>query len=353
MVILLIFISDLGAVSAEEQWDRNDEVRVGLISDIHWRNTSLRELPSLEVLKPKVDDFIDSMNDEFRPDLIIQMGDVACSLSDEGANDTWVNETTYLYRLGSVLGYLEHTGGSEGQGLEAQLFNVIGNHEYRMPEWNRSAIHRALGFESLEETWYSLEISGLSFIMLNTGYTSGEVYNHSIPPAEIAWLGNVLADSTKPTFVFMHIPVTNGTGQTYDSTEGQADLRRLIEDDPDVVAVFYGHCHHVDGWDMILQENVNGTNVSYYHIPAPHELMEDVGVTPWAELTIYLNGTYVLNASYASDIYPTRWEGSFEVDTGPVRISDEDDGLPGFQSNTVLVSVFCIILILQFRRQRL
>jgi len=322
LVVLTILIACIPGGECTDGGDV-DRIKIGIISDIHWRDDALRELPNNTVLEQKLDEFIDTMNEDFCPTFTVQLGDLACSLEEATNEGMHVSEDDYIDRLANATNYLENDGGSWGTGLNSTLYHVLGNHEYRIPQWNKTRIHETLGFSALNKTWYVVRTNGIAFIFMNTGYTHNEVRNHTIPVEELQWLERTLNETHVPTFIFTHIPVTPFVNNPYANTNGQERARAAIEGDGDVVAVIFGHLHHDNSWDRNREHLVSRNGVRYYHITAPHEYMDDTAITPWGELEIYLNGTYILNSSYETDSHPRRWSGTFEDRN---IVVDDDNG---------------------------
>jgi hypothetical protein len=286
-------------------------LKVGLLADVHWSGAHARDgLPGAEAAEAKLKSFVDRMN-VWDPDFVIQLGDLADSWAE--GFDPEAPLTGRLCSEEEMVKRLEEARDLLA-GLTMPLYHVWGNHEMKDPAWGYDQVLRPLGFETLEDTWYTFEKKGFTFVVMNTAHKE-EIRKHIIPEEELAWLEKVLDQTENPTFVFMHVPIIEARSgprelmyNPYDRVLREDQARALIEADRRVVAVFFGHMHHASVWRRLRREEVNG--VVYYHITAPHTLMGDETVTAWGELTVY-DGWYRLRASYQSDEYPTEWTGRF------------------------------------------
>ena len=308
------------------------ELKIGLLGDVHWRNTSMSEVMDLNGTKAKLDLFIDAMNNRFHPDIVIQLGDLPDgfeeiddsassyliefsvdsssnatieenieAISDAEYNEMIADEAVVVRRIIDAREYIESR-------LDCPIYYVIGNHEYKGAWWNRSAIHKAMGFDSLEDTYYTINLKGYTLIVINTGYCDDDIVcrsNHKMPTNCLEWLVSTLAETTSPTVVLMHVPATIGAGVAYDSFEGEIDVLLALWQDPEVIAAVFAHVHHADDWDEIRTQKVLG--VTHYHIPAVHEIMENRSAKAWGELTLSYPSWSVLKAGYASTALTTEW----------------------------------------------
>lgn len=272
--------------------DSIQPVKFALISDIHLRESAREEITAEEGTIDILQEFITSMNTEVKPDFIVQLGDLA---------DGCMVNCTISAPQELILERLEKAKEFTRKNTDITWFDVIGNHEYKVidkaklgtaGEMDFSDVYTTINedWSRLEDTWYYREINGYRFIFLNTAFPyPGN--SHLIPPQEVEWLREQLASSNKPTFVFMHVPVSDGDASEYDFAVNQEKVVELLASDDSFVAGFFGHSHHADNWDGLRKQFDDGGNI-YFHIPAPHEWMGDRSRHPWIIVTIEpdLNG---------------------------------------------------------------
>jgi hypothetical protein len=266
--------------------DSIQPIRFALISDIHIRETSRKEITAEQQTRAILESFMTSMNTEVKPDFIVQLGDLndgcLASCADPASSDLIVD------RLRRAQSYTEDQ-------TDITWFDVIGNHEYAsgynadlsvVENKDFSDIYRAINenWSSLEDTWYFRDIKGYRFVFLNTAYPN-EGLSHRIPMQEVDWLREVLESSDMPVFVFMHVPVSKGAGNTYDVAVNQEKIIELLAQHDSFVVGFFGHSHHSDSWDG-LRKQLDHAGNTYFHIPAPHEWLGDRSSHPWVIVSI-------------------------------------------------------------------
>jgi 3',5'-cyclic AMP phosphodiesterase CpdA len=209
---------------------------LGLVTDLHFGpearfNGKLRKLTHHAPGLARA--FVKTMNEEVRPDLIVNLGD---DIEDESlqADRTRYEECQAILR-----------------GARAPLVNVAGNHD---------TIH--LSKDDLNRVWgrqgplhYSFDLGDFHFVVLHT-MEKKDVEVRVFEP-QLAWLRNDLDATPLPTVVLMHHPASD---QDLDDSrwfrdaehialvKERKELRAIFEDSKKVRAVFNGHVHrnHID-----------------------------------------------------------------------------------------------------------
>jgi len=252
-------------------------IKFALISDIHLRESARSEITPEEETRSILHEFITSMNDVVKPDFIVQLGDLNDGCLSSCSNKA--SDEIVIERLKRAAQYTKNE-------TSIPWFDVIGNHEYGINRNNDGVIYAAINedWSSLEDTWYYRDIKGYRFIFLNTAFPY-EGKSHMIPAEEVVWLRDVLEESSKPTFVFMHVPISDGDGSDYDRAINQEKVGELLAGDDSFVAGFFGHSHHADEWDG-LRKQLDGYGNVYFHVTAPHEWMGNRSGNPWIVVTI-------------------------------------------------------------------
>ncbi len=266
--------------------DSIQPISFALISDIHIRETSRKEITEEKQTRAILESFMTSMNTEVKPDFIVQLGDLSDGCLETCA-DLVSNEQT-VDRLLRAQKYTEDE-------TDIPWFDVIGNHEYAsgynadlsvIENKDFSDIYQAINenWTSLEDTWYFRDIKGYRFIFLNTAFPN-QGLSHRIPAQQVTWLRGVLESSDKPAFVFMHVPVSDGAGITYDVAVNQQQIIELLANHDPFIVGFFGHSHHSDKWDG-LRKQLDHAGNTYFHIPAPHEWLGDRSGHPWVIVSV-------------------------------------------------------------------
>jgi 3',5'-cyclic AMP phosphodiesterase CpdA len=209
---------------------------LGFVTDLHfgpaaYHDGKLRKLThhAAELTRGVVR----AMNDEIRPDLLVNLGD-DIEDQDREADLARYTECQEILRT-----------------AKAELVNVAGNHD---------TIH--LTREDLARTWrregplfYSLDRGGFHLVVLHT--LERKDVEVRIPAAQLEWLKDDLARTKLPTIVLMHHSASEqDLGDSFwfrglahlALVKERADLRSILQESGKVRAVFNGHVHrnHLD-----------------------------------------------------------------------------------------------------------
>lgn len=185
--------------------------------------------------------FVDRMNREVKPDLVVNLGD---DIEDESPE---ADRARYA-ECQSIL-----------RGADAELVNVAGNHDTinlapaeLLGSWGRSGVG---GHDGGEELYSSFDRGGFHFVVLHT--RERKDHDVSVGEAQLAWLESDLAVHPGPTVVLMHHSAADQDLRGSRWFEGRPHaclvrerrkIRALLEGHGAVRAVFNGHLHwnHLD-----------------------------------------------------------------------------------------------------------
>lgn len=216
-------------------------LRIGLITDLHFgpRVKFRGRLRKMSDLAPELTAaFVRRMNEDVRPDLVLNLGDVI--------EDASLEEDRRRYR--QALDVLS--------GLDAPVRHVVGNHD--TINQTDDMIREAWGHEG--ELFYSFDAGGHHFAVLRT--IERAHVDTRIDPEQIEWLREDLARTTLPSVVAMHHAAAEqdlrGNPWFEQAPEvalvrGREALRGVIATSGKVVLVLNGHLHwsHVGIHDRI------------------------------------------------------------------------------------------------------
>lgn len=259
-----------------------ETICIAVISDTHIRRSSRDELTDLTDQRHRYEEFVTAMNTDVRPDFVVHLGDLIDGRSPD--NDPYCREDTAVRRISKGKRLIHDR-------LSMPTYTVMGNHEYKGPNWDRDRIRRTINdqWTRRSDTWYCIDRKGVRFLFLNTSCPVTNHRHHAMPAEEFAWLCDILEDTDRPLVAFMHVPATQGCGDRYDQFEREDEVRRLFSSDknPNVITGIFGHSHHSDSWNRLRsQHDEYGT--MYYHTSNIHEWMGDSSQIPWAVLKIDL-----------------------------------------------------------------
>jgi Icc protein len=216
------------------------DVVLGVITDLHFGPEAryggkLRKLTHRAAELTR--DFVGQMNDDVRPDLVVNLGD---DIEDESRDAD-------LARYGECQGIL--------RGVRAPLVNVAGNHD--LIHLNRDDLNRF--WQRSGPLYYSLDHGAYHVVVLHTieSTIEGAAVDVRVPEPQLAWLRADLALARTPTVVLMH---HSASDQSLDDSRWwpgrshlalvreRAALRRLFEESGRVRIVLNGHLHwnHLD-----------------------------------------------------------------------------------------------------------
>jgi len=211
----------------------------GIVSDLHFGTSRAKIYPNNvkeEYLRNKVTPWVNN-----NADMLVDLGDR-------------IDRTTGWSTFNHVNNVLS--------GIKKPIYFVTGNHEgdvrRNLPV---SDIHEPSGLPNQKfpvsdgNYWYSFDMEGYHFIVLNTCQStwSGGFPNDFGPLSDkqVNWLKNDLSNSDKPTVVLVHVPLdpevwdkdVNSRISNYHSLDGSEHYRQILREDGDVIAVFEAHTH--------------------------------------------------------------------------------------------------------------
>lgn len=212
------------------------DLTLALITDLHFGPEArfagkLRKLTAQAPALARA--FISRMNDEVRPDLVVNLGD---DIEDESRE---ADRARYA-ECNAIL-----------RGARAELVNVAGNHDtIHLDEADLLAI-----WGGGERLFRSFDRGGLHLVVLHT--REQKDVDISVGDEQLAWLAADLALHPGPTIVLMHHSAADQRLSGNRWFEGSPHiclvrerrrLRALFEAHGDVRAVFNGHLHwnHLD-----------------------------------------------------------------------------------------------------------
>lgn len=207
--------------------------RFGIVADCHYADADTAGSRYYRRSLDKLTECVELMNAQ-KVDFLIELGD----FKDQDNPAVEQRTISHLRAVEEVL--QEFTG---------PTYHVLGNHD-------EDSISKEQFLDNVENTginpaksYYSFDLGGVHFVVLDANYKAdGTDYDHgnfnwtdaNIPPAELDWLEQELADARGDAVVFIH-QLLDGTGSVY--VNNAADVRRILEESGKVLAVFQGHHH--------------------------------------------------------------------------------------------------------------
>jgi hypothetical protein len=224
--------------------------RFGIVTDAHYADSEPRGTRQYRRSLDKMAECVALMNAE-RVDFLIELGD----LKDQNEPPDEKNTLAYLEAIEEVFGQ-----------FNGPRYHVLGNHDV-------DSISKAQFLDRVENTGvtgasghYAFDVGGIHGVVLDANHTAdGVPYDRgqfkwtdtNIPPEQLAWLRDDLAAASGPSVVFVH-QLLDGEGDH--CVNNASDVRQVLEESGNVLAVFQGHYHPG-------QINHIGS-IPYYTLPA-------------------------------------------------------------------------------------
>ena len=230
-----------GALFAQEdETDRIIILSFGIVTDAHFADKVVSRTRFYKESISKMTECVELMNDK-KVDFLIELGDIK-DMDDAGSEEGTLK---FLDTIETIF-----------KQFEGSCYHVIGNHDVDSISKKQFLSHIENSGIADESSYYSFDLKGLHFIILDANYNSdGSDYDHgkfdwtapNIPNKEINWLKNDLASTSKPVIVFVHQQL-NGEGNLY--VNNATDVRQILQENKRVLAVFQGH-HHAGKFSQI------------------------------------------------------------------------------------------------------
>jgi predicted phosphodiesterase len=208
-------------------------LRVGLVTDLHYADKPPAGTRHYRETPDKLAQAAEQFSSD-QPNFIVELGDLI------DAADSVNTELGYLKRINK-----------DFSAICKHRHYVLGNH----------CVHTLTKQEFLDgveqkKSYYSFDAGQFHFIVLDSCFRSdGEPYGRknfvwtdpNVPAMELAWLKTDLQATSKKTVIFAHqrLDVSNNHG-----VKNGADVRKVLEDSGQVMAVFQGHSHQNDHKDI-------------------------------------------------------------------------------------------------------
>lgn len=225
-------------------------VRFGVITDCHYADADAVGTRYYRHSLDKLAECVEAMNAQ-KVEFLAELGD----FKDQDSPPVEQKTISYLRAVESVF---RKFGGP--------TYYVLGNHD-------ADSLSKAQFLANVENTgidsgrsYYSFDFNGVHFVVLDANYKSdGADYDHgnfdwtdaNIPPTELKWLRQDLANSRGAVIVLIH-QLLDGAGPHY--VKNADEVRQILDQSGRVLAVFQGHYH--DG----SYSRING--IHYYTLRA-------------------------------------------------------------------------------------
>ncbi|MEC9094911.1 MAG: metallophosphoesterase [Planctomycetota bacterium] len=223
---LLLLSGSLGLTRPLQAADTDPAVRFAMITDLHYADKDTAGSRHYRETLPKLAEAAKQFDRE-KPDFLAALGDLIDAAADVKT------EQGYLRRITKELNK-----------IKLPKHYVLGNHCV-----DTLTKQEFLAGVNQKQSYYSFDKQGVHFVVLDACFRhDGVPYQRknfewtdpNIPPKELDWLKQDLANTNHNTIVFVHqrLDVTGSYG-----IKNAAAVRKTLEDSGKVLAVFQGHSH--------------------------------------------------------------------------------------------------------------
>lgn len=223
-----------------------------IFSDLHYRDEKpINNRKLTEYAIPILYKLADKINNEFKPDICINLGDL---IEDTANHDKDIENLKYIWKQFNI--------------IKVPFYSVAGNHDLRMMN-SRKEVEEIMGYE---HSTFSFNHKGYHFILLGNDVKSdiniergGLFRAQYISEEDLKWLENDLNNNMLPTLIFTHFGIAeddmkNNWWFSDDAECGllknRKQLKEIIRNNKNIVSVFSGHQH----WTKVLEED----GIKYY-----------------------------------------------------------------------------------------
>ena len=246
--VTFLSFSQLSALAGSD----NNVIRFAIVTDAHYGDIDTSENTSRFYKESiaKMTECVELMNKE-KVDFLIELGD----FKDAAPKGDQPQTIEYIKAIENVY-----------QQFQGPKYHVLGNHdidcitkEQFMANIKNTGIKDGLSY-------YSFDQNGVHFVVLDANYRDDCVSyapgnykwtSANIPPTELDWLKQDLQQAKGPAIIFIH-QLLDGEGDVY--VDNASQVRQVLEDAGNVLAVFNGH-HHTGQHNLI-------NNIHYYTLKA-------------------------------------------------------------------------------------
>lgn len=254
-----------------------------IFSDIHYaperpvNNGSIIDRKLTECALPIIEKLIDKINNEIKPNVAINLGDL---VEDFNNHDKDIINLNFIWNM--------------LKDIKVPFYSAIGNHDLRSMS-SRTEVEQIMGYE---HSTFSVDILGYHFVFLglNVNKTStvesgGILKTRCISEEDLEWLKNDLEKNELPSLIFTHY------GLAEDDMKGnwwfeknpdhavlgnRKEIKEILKNDENLVAVFSGHQH----WTKKTIED----GISYYVVGSLTENINDDGIPDGVYFEVTLDG---------------------------------------------------------------
>ena len=219
----------------------------------------------MEYAEPLLSKLIEKINNEIKPELVLNLGDLVEDFND---HDKDIINLNYIW--------------NKFKNIKGKFYSCIGNHDLRSMS-SRNEVEQIMGYG---HSTFSFDIEGMHIVILGTyvnndiGTESGGIFKTQfISEQDLNWLKEDLDENKLPTIICTHFGVAEDDMKGnwwFESCPEHAllgnrkELKEILKKDKNIIAVFSGHQH----WTKTIIED----GISYYIVGSMTENINNDGI---------------------------------------------------------------------------
>lgn len=257
-----------------------------IFSDIHYaperpvNNGSIIDRKLMEYAVPVLETLINKINNDIKPDVAINLGDLVEDFNDHDKD---------IINLNFIWNMLKK--------IKVPFYSAIGNHDLRSMS-SRREVEQIMGYE---HSTFSIDMLGYHFVFLGLdvneglGVESGGIFKTQfISEEDLEWLKVDLRNNTLPSLIFTHFGIAeddmkgNWWFEKYPDhavLENRKEVKEILKKDKNLLAVFSGHQH----WTKRKVED----EINYYVVGSLTENIHDDGIPDGVYFEVDLEGNRI------------------------------------------------------------
>lgn len=265
---------------------KESKCKLVIFSDIHYaperpvNNGSKIDRKLMEYAIPLLEQLIDKINNDIKPDVAINLGDLVEDFNDHDKD---------IVNLNFMWNTLKN--------ISVPFYSLAGNHDLRSMS-SRTEVEQIMGYE---HSTFSVDMLGYHFVFLglnvnaNVGVEEGGIHKTQfISNEDLEWLKNDLEKNDLPSILFIHFGMAedNMKGNWWfescpeDALLGnRKEVKEILKKDKNLLAVFSGHQH----WTKKIIED----GISYYIVGSLTENIHEDGIPDGVYFEVDLEGNKI------------------------------------------------------------
>ena len=265
---------------------QESKCKLVIFSDIHYaperpiNNGSIIDRKLTECAIPVLEKLIEKINNEIKPDVAINLGDLIEDFNDHDID---------IINLNFIWNVLKK--------IKVPFYSIAGNHDLRSMS-SRTEVEQIMGYE---HSTFSIDVLEYHFVFLglNVNNTSnvesgGILKTQFISKEDLEWLESDLEKNNLLAIIFTHFGIAedNMKGNwwfekypDYAVLENREEVKEILKKDKNLLAVFSGHQH----WTKKIVED----GISYYIVGSLTENIHDDGIPDGVYFEVDLDGNKI------------------------------------------------------------